>query len=290
MIPIKVWHDQGPKTILGTKIPAGQAPEQDIKSVISILANHHNTGPFISRRLIQALVTSDPSPQYIQRISALYESDETGKRGNIAAMVAGILSDPEARAGDDERVADFSIGRIKEPVLAATSVMRALGCKKALYRPNGYRVYGSSTTILFAPKTVFGFTSPDHKAPGSGLNSPEQRLINSIEIGESRLGSAGIMGWYDFVSRSDSAFRDAACNLNEYSNTLDQSEEKYLDLVKLRFYRGSVPSATEGALRKAISLVNSRKNGADQTYKDPSLRALYIIALISASSSFGVVR
>jgi uncharacterized protein (DUF1800 family) len=49
------------------------------------------------KQLIQHLVTSNPSPAYVARVSAVFADDGSGVRGNLAAVVRAILSDPEAR-------------------------------------------------------------------------------------------------------------------------------------------------------------------------------------------------
>ena len=64
-------HDSGAKTLLAypgsaafnQNVPAGQAPMQDIDSVVDNLFNHPNVGPFIATRLIRSLVTSNPTPK-----------------------------------------------------------------------------------------------------------------------------------------------------------------------------------------------------------------------------------
>ena len=63
------YHDRGPKTLLnGVQLPAGQSTDQDLNAAIDNIANHPNVAPFISKQLIQHLVTSNPSPGYVQRI------------------------------------------------------------------------------------------------------------------------------------------------------------------------------------------------------------------------------
>ena len=57
--------------------------------------------PFVSKQLIQHLVTSNPSPAYIQRVSGVFLNNGAGVRGDMKAVITAILTDPEARAGDD---------------------------------------------------------------------------------------------------------------------------------------------------------------------------------------------
>ena len=124
---MRTWsgaHDTTEKTVMGVKIPAGQNAEKDLDSLLDILTKHPNAAPFVSRRLIQSLVSSDPSPEYLSRISQVF----TTSNGNLSKVVKAILLDPEARAGDDPTKQIARVGKIKEPLLHFTNMMRGLGC------------------------------------------------------------------------------------------------------------------------------------------------------------------
>ena len=61
------YHDRGPKTLLnGVQLPGGQAADQELNAAIDNIADHPNVAPFITKQLIQHLVTSNPSPEYVQ--------------------------------------------------------------------------------------------------------------------------------------------------------------------------------------------------------------------------------
>src|SRR5579863_9969195 len=101
MVSFPDHHQSGNKALLnGVTIPTGQSPEQDLANALDNIFTHPNVGPFISRQLIQHLVTSNPSPAYVGRIAAIFNNDGSGVRGNLQAVVKAILLDPEARAGD----------------------------------------------------------------------------------------------------------------------------------------------------------------------------------------------
>src|ERR1700756_1158125 len=127
MLAVEANHDEGKKTIVnGATVPAGRTAEQDLDDVLRALAAHPNTAPFISLRLIQHLVTSDPSPAYLGRVSAVF----TSSGGDLKAVVRQILLDPEARRGDDPNVAlDAKDGHWREPVLSTIAMMRVLGSR-----------------------------------------------------------------------------------------------------------------------------------------------------------------
>lgn len=125
MVLFPTFHEDGPKTIFnGIQIPANQGGAKDLKDMLDALVNHANTGPFISRQLIQRLITSNPSPGYVYRVAQAFADDGTGTRGNLGAVVHAILTDYEARSGAVAATASF--GKLKEPLLRATALLRSL--------------------------------------------------------------------------------------------------------------------------------------------------------------------
>jgi uncharacterized protein (DUF1800 family) len=78
MEPRANYHDTTAKTILGQNLPAGQTIQQDLDGALDIIFNHPNTAPFVATRLIRALVTSNPSPAYIQRVASVFENNGAG--------------------------------------------------------------------------------------------------------------------------------------------------------------------------------------------------------------------
>jgi uncharacterized protein (DUF1800 family) len=105
MIPYPTFHSTSAKTFLGTAIPASATsnPAGDLKIALDTLFNHPNVGPFIGRQLIQRLVTSNPSPAYVARVTAVFNDNGKGVRGDMSAVVRAILLDSEARRRDPGR-------------------------------------------------------------------------------------------------------------------------------------------------------------------------------------------
>jgi uncharacterized protein (DUF1800 family) len=175
MIAVEANHDEGAKTIVnGVAIAAGRSAEQDLEDVLHALDTHPNTAPFISLRLIQHLVTSDPSPAYLGRVSAVFASSG----GDLKSVVRQILLDPEARRGDDPNAALApKDGHWREPVLATIAMMRALGSN---VRADN-RLERFSTNLgqrVFYPTSVFNDYSPDYRT-SNGLLAPEFELLGS---------------------------------------------------------------------------------------------------------------
>ncbi len=176
------FHDNTLKTIVGgVTVPANEGGAADLKILLDTLANHPNTGPFISRELIQRLVTSNPSSGYIYRVSQVFANDGTGTRGNLAAVVRAILLDYEARSS--AVISDAGYGRLKEPLLRQTALYRAFNASAQngrYYIPNPETSLGQAA--LRSP-TVFNFFLPAYVPPGSmaeaGLSAPEFQITTA---------------------------------------------------------------------------------------------------------------
>ena len=124
-------HDFNSKTLLNgfTTTPCSSSSgaaniacaQADLTAALDNISNHPNVGPFISKQLIQHLVTSNPSPSYVERVARVFNNDCDGlypqgctnTRGNLKFVVQAILLDPEAR-GDVKT--DPNYGKLREPV------------------------------------------------------------------------------------------------------------------------------------------------------------------------------
>jgi uncharacterized protein (DUF1800 family) len=175
MRAIEVAHDMSAKALLsGVTLPAGQTAEQDLSGVIDSIFNHPNVGPFVGRQLIQHLVTGNPSPAYVGRVAAVFANDGSGVRGDMKAVIAAILNDPEARAADGDPTA--AGGHLREPILYFTGILRALQFTNV--DPQGrYDVASNYTAPLgevpYAAASVFNFFPPSYVIPGTAINAPE---------------------------------------------------------------------------------------------------------------------
>lgn len=192
-------HDVGPKTLLSytnaphTQIPAhvwGQSLDEyargSLEKAIDNIFYHPNVGPFLSRQLIQRLVSSNPSPGYIERVSEKFNDNGQGVRGDMKAIIRAILLDPEARSRGIAQQAGY--GKLSEPVIRFVQMHRAF---RAI-RPNGYRgLYDfSSPTYLnqnpLRSPSVFNFYHPDFVPTGAlsqnGLFGPEFEIADASSI------------------------------------------------------------------------------------------------------------
>jgi uncharacterized protein (DUF1800 family) len=192
-VPMKMWdaeHDLGPKKLLGgLALPArtaspgntGLAGMADVEAAVSNLFAHPNVGPFVGRQLIQRLVTSNPSTNYVRRVAAAFADNGAGVRGDMKAVVKAILLDPEAR--DPSMLAQPTWGKLREPLLRVVNYARAFNASS----PSGYYPLSLFTLDhgqdpMDAP-SVFNFFLPGYSPPGPitrlGLVAPEFQLLNA---------------------------------------------------------------------------------------------------------------
>jgi uncharacterized protein (DUF1800 family) len=283
------FHETAEKQILaGRRIPAGQSPEQDLKDTLDTLFNHPNTGPFLSRQLIQRLVTSNPSPGYVYRVAQVFANNGAGVRGDLGAVVRAILLDYEARSAAVATTASF--GKLKEPLLRATAVLRAFGGganNGRFFIPNPEATLSQAS--LRAP-TVFNFFEPDFVQPGplaaAGLVAPEYQIVNdttAISVPNQLwnyiyAGRTGIPG-------STSVFNPAEATVGIRADatllTLSRSPRDLVARANLLLAGGAVPRALQDRFVEALVAMPANTGN---TYGSADLErvrsAIYLISTV----------
>jgi len=203
MVAFDTYHDTTQKRILHGKktIPAGGDTRTDINRALHILFMHPNTGPFIAKRLIQRLVTDNPTPEYVARVAGVFNDNGHGVRGDMKAVIEAILLDDEALRGvNDSR----RFGKFREPLLYVSNLFRAFHARNGvhilhqedtpLYRYRSFNFNGTGMTRQEGPLealTVFNYFMPDD-APSSlkhkGLAAPELELYGKQGIDDVLMG------------------------------------------------------------------------------------------------------
>jgi len=260
------FHETGTKLVLNysgvtlpnSTIPAGQSGAQDLKDALDNVFNHPNVGPFISKQLIQRLVTSNPSPAYVQRVAEKFNNDGAGRRGNLEAVVKAILLDAEAR-NPASGTAAASAGKLKEPLLRLTQFWRAYEATSRSGRLGVAANFSGGVGAVFgqaqgSSPSVFNFFSPFYAPPGeiadSGRVSPEMQL--ATEYLNTQIAN---FFWTQAVSRTHTA-SNLAVDLM-YINTAEElavanDSEALINRVAERLLGGSAQiSATLKAQAKA---------------------------------------
>src|SRR6185369_9197791 len=192
-------HDVGAKTLLnGFTIPAcssanATCAQSDMTAVMNHLANHPNVGPFLSKQLIQHLVTSNPSPTYVERVARVFNNDCNGlypqgctnAHGNLKLVVRAILLDPEAR-GDVKTAPNY--GKLREPAQYIVGFLRAFNVKSfdklstsdgVLGNRSSTDFTGSLDQTIFQPPTVFSYYQPGYEVPGTKILGPSFGILTT---------------------------------------------------------------------------------------------------------------
>jgi uncharacterized protein (DUF1800 family) len=193
MVSCDANHDMTAKTILGTTLPAGQTAQLDLKGALDIIFKHPNLPPFVARRMIQHLVTSNPSPAFVTRVANAFAGGSfpspsggapfgDGTRGNMQALIAAVLLDPEARRGDDPATENPQDGHLREPVLFVTNVLRAFHGTTDANNTLVYLASDMGGEFLFNSGSVFNFFSPLYNIPAADFNTPPSSPLSGPEF------------------------------------------------------------------------------------------------------------
>ncbi len=290
VLPMVAWpsrHSTGTKTLLnGTVLPAGQSPEVDMKQALDNIFNHPNVPPFISKQLIQRLVTSNPSPAYVARISAVFENNGRAVRGDLGAVVKAILTDTEARnpAADT----DPKFGKQREPVIRFANVLRAFdvtstsGRNKIHYLDSADDALGQSP--LLAP-SVFNFFSPTYTRPGklaqAGVVAPEFQITNEIQT----IGTANF--FYNLVKNEGYGSGDTKVKLDLSSaKGIANDAARLVDYFANLFSHGELSPTTRTQLLEAVNAMPIRGNNGAGSTSERTARVRTALTLMLLSPDF----
>ncbi len=261
------FHSISEKSFLTTVIPAGTTadPDGDLRIALDTIASHPNVGPFISRQLIQRMVTSNPTPAYVARVAQAFDAGRftsglwsagTGQRGDLRATIAAILLDPEARTA--ARLADPTFGKVREPILRVAHWMRAFNARSA----SGNFLLGvtdDATTSLsqsaMRSPTVFNFYRPGYVPPNTsiataGLVAPELQIVNEVSVvGYSNFMRSAVQNGLGSGSPRDIQ-PDYTAEL-----ALADNADLLIDRVSLLLTAGSMSAATRTIARDAVNSI-----------------------------------
>jgi uncharacterized protein (DUF1800 family) len=205
-------HSPEAKTFLGITIPSNTNGTDSLKTALTRLFNHANTGPFFAKQMIQRLVTSNPSPAYVARVATKFANNGRGVRGDLKAVFKAILLDPEARQLDAGGT-HSSFGKLREPMVRFIQWARtfsAVSVKDQTIAPDE-DVYNKEWVIsnkiihteselgqapLYAP-SVFNFFRPGYTPPNSDIAN-QSMLAPEFQI----LTEPAIVGYVNFMHKT----------------------------------------------------------------------------------------
>ncbi|MFZ9746990.1 MAG: DUF1800 family protein [Opitutaceae bacterium] len=254
--PMMLWpafHDDTAKVIIGGRtLPAGQGGAKDLADTLDALVQHPNTGPFISRQLIQRLVTSNPSPGYVYRVAQAFANNGAGVRGDLGAVVRAILLDYEARSPDVAATATF--GKLKEPLLVTTGLLRAFGGGSNSGRFPIFNPEGSLGQAALRADTVFNFFEPNFVLPGAiaeaGLYAPEYQILTDTTA----LTQPNFYYNYIYTNRSATDRTQQTVGLNLAPlYPLARTPAQLVDRLNLMVTGGMMPAAARERVAAAVN-------------------------------------
>ena len=266
---LKMWddeHELGSKTLLnGYVVPNGQTGMEDVTEALDHLFNHANVGPFIGKQLIQRLVKSNPSPAYIGRVTAVFNNNGSGVRGDMQAVIKAILLDDEAR--NTTHIGDSTHGKLREPFFRFTQMVRAFHFSnpQGKFWDAGWGVQNDLRQYMFNAPSVFNFFSPGYSPPGplsaGGLAGPEFQLMNSytaisiINFWYSRLEWSYVIDLPD----SSTEIKGQTYDLDQpqpdlsYEETLVSDISSLIDYLDLVLTSGTLSPEMRGILETAVT-------------------------------------
>ncbi len=290
MVLTQTNHNVEAKTLLNypgavnQNIAANVNGNTELQLALDNIFNHPNLAPFVSRFLIQHLVTSDPTPAFVGRVAAVFNNNGSGVRGDLKEVVRAILLDPEARGN---RKTDANYGKLREPVQLATNLYRQLGVRATaagVAESDGVvdQIISPMGQRSFYSPTVFNYYAPDYIVPGPGLNGPEFAILTTgTAIARSNFVNTIVFGQVN-VSTPNVPF-GTSINLTEMQALMaaDATGGRLLDVLNTRLMHGTMTAQNRATISTAVQAI---------TATDTLARTRAAIYLVATSSQYQVQR
>lgn len=297
MRPYPQFHSGAEKRFLKTVIPAQSSPDPagSLKVALDALAAHPNVAPFIGKQMIQRLVTSNPSPAYVARVANTFKASGL----NLGTLVRAVLTDPEAMT-----LAGPSGGKVREPVLRFTALLRAYGAKSNsgdfIIGPTDNQATRLGQSPLMSP-SVFNFFRPGYTPPGSntsaaGLVAPEMQLLHE----SSAAGYVNYMRDVIWAGVGLRGYDNAAPKLDVYLefNTagsptllLADNPGELVESINQKLMYGTMPASLKLDIVTAISSIDFRSKTSpttEQIFNTRQRRVWSALLLTVASPEYQV--
>lgn len=291
-------HSNLAAEFLGASVPANTSGAAALKTGLDTLFNHANVGPFIGKQLIQRLVTSNPSPAYVARVAAVFNSNKAGVRGDMKSVFAAVLLDDEARGPAGMTSPTF--GKLREPMVRFVQWGRTFGLDSAagswkLDQQGNADQLGQSP--LRAP-SVFNFYRPGYVPPSTAIAAsdkvaPEFQTVNETTVGaylnymQERIRT----GFYiDSPNAAQHTYRDYVVDMRcSYSGELAlvQDAAALVRRLSLLMCAGQLSAATQGLMVRALNATPLKTTGSAENMAASRLdRVAAAVLMVMASSEY----
>ena len=240
-------HSSEEKRFLGTVIPAGTSGDKSLDIALDALFMHANTAPFIAKQLIQRLVTSNPSPTYVERVAKVFINNGSGVRGDMKAVWTAVLMDSEARSAS--KVNTF--GKLREPMVRLVQWGRTFGATNA----DGLWTLGNTsaeTTLnqmpLYAP-SVFNYFRPGYAPPNTallqaGLVAPELQIADEPSV----------VGYVNYMAGTVNNARVVKADYST-EKALAATPATLIDHLNLHLAAGAISAANRTLMTQAVTTI-----------------------------------
>nr|WP_315477202.1 DUF1800 domain-containing protein [uncultured Undibacterium sp.] len=275
-------HETGAASFLGETVPAGLSGEAALSMSLDIIFKHPNVAPFISRQLIQRLVTSNPSPAYVARVSSVFSSNSMGVKGDLKAVIKAILLDDEARNAIN--LTNPTFGKVREPIVRFLNWARAFNANSA---SDTWRVGDTSdagTKLGQSPlrsPSVFNFFRPGYVPPNSeianaNLVAPEMQIVSE----------SSVVGYINFMQNVVSGTRIAGDLIADYNPLLSlaNNPQALVDELNLLLAANQIGNTNITNIKNAIASMPSTND------RNRSQRIYAAMTLILAAPEFIVLK
>ena len=273
-------HETGATSFLGISIPAGTSGATARATTLDGLFNHPNVPPFVSKQLIQHLVTSNPSPAYVGRVAAVFANNGSGARGDMKSVIRAILTDSEAR--DDTQVTSSSFGKLREPVTRLVQWARAFNVTSPTNLWPFGNVASSANRIGESPghaPSVFNWFRPGYTPPGTTIASngsvaPEFQITNEPSM-------------IAYINYLQSVIVNGAGEAKaDYSSltAIGSDSQALLDELNLVLAAGQISATTIAQMKTALDTISATTSAGLNN------RIYAALVLVMASPEYLVLR
>ena len=286
-------HEDGVKSFLGASVDVGADALDSVDAALDYLLAHPNVAPFISKQLIQKLVTSNPTPGYVSRVAAAFEAgtyempggDEvgTGQRCDMTATVASILLDTEARGS----APDNSFGKLRSPVLRLAHFLRAFrddqtvsetGELPTAWVLESLQDFTRMGMNAYHSPSVFNFFRPGYVPPGTesadeGLVAPEFQIVTSNSL------VTYVNTMEDFIDGPSLNSGNENVAVLDYTSFDPDADDAaaFIDRLNRILTGGTLSEDNKKAIIDAISLIDIAGADEDDDRKDRREVALMML-------------
>ncbi|MBY0421940.1 MAG: DUF1800 domain-containing protein [Parvularculaceae bacterium] len=255
-------RETGASSFVGISVPAGVDGATARRIALDGLFNHPNTAPFVCKQLIQRLVTSNPSANYVARVAAAFANNGSGVRGDMKAVIRAILTDSEAR--DDAQISSTTFGKLREPVVRLTQWARAFNVTS----PTNAWPFGSTASsanrLAESPgraPSVFNWFRPGYTVPGgaiaaAGLVAPEFQIANEPSV-------------IAYVNYMQTVIASGVGEARPDYSTLTPiagDSQALLDELNLVLAANQISSATIGSMKAALDTIPTTTSPLNRIY------------------------